>query len=165
MIAIRPETPGDIPAIRQVIEAAFGQTAEVVLVDKLREDGDLVLSLVAEDGGVVVGHVGFSRLYVEDENDRFAALALAPLAVVPSHQGEGIGSSMVAKAHDMLRRMGEKLVVVLGDPDYYERFGFQRDLAQGFESSYQGDALMALALDGAAPRTGELRYAFAFTEL
>ena len=165
MIVIRPEVPADAGPIRQVIEAAFGQTAEVVLVDQLREDGDLVLSLVADDGGTVVGHIAFSRLQVEDEKDRFAALALAPLAVHPSRQGKGIGSGMVAKGHDMLRQMGEKLVVVLGDPDYYERFGYRRELAQGFESSYQSDALMALTFDGAVPRTGQLHYAFAFTEL
>jgi putative acetyltransferase len=165
MIAMRPETPADIPAIRRVIEAAFGQTAEVVLVDQLRDDGDLVLSLVAEDAGVVVGHIAFSRLEVEDAAARFDALALAPIAVHPSRQGEGIGSGLVRTAHDMLRQRGEHLIVVLGDPDYYQRFGYDRERAEGFESSYQSDSLMALALDGAAPRSGQLRYAFAFTEL
>jgi putative acetyltransferase len=165
MIEIRPEIAADIDALRQVVTAAFGQTAESLLVDDLRESGDLVLSLVAVDQGSVVGHVGFSRLLVEDGPGSFDAVALAPLAVHPDHQNQGVGKKLVLAAHDILSGTGELLSVVLGDPDYYGRFGYRRDLAAGFESAYQSDFLLALGFGDGAPRTGLLRYAPAFAEL
>jgi len=82
---IRDEEPGDLPAIRAVVEAAFGQRQEADLVDRLRADGDGVLSLVAVDGGKVVGHVLFSEMTAP-----FRALALAPVSVVPERQRSGI---------------------------------------------------------------------------
>ena len=165
MIVIRPELPLDGEAIRHVIDAAFKQSAESILVDRLREDGDLVLSLIAEEDGVIVGHIAFSRLTVEDDDSRFPAVALAPLSVHPSCQGAGIGGSLVTAAHEMLRGRGERLAVVLGDPDYYARFGYRRDLAESFDSAYQSDELLAVAFADKPPRTGLLRYALAFAEL
>ena len=165
MIVVRPERPEDAEAIRQVVDAAFQQSAESILVDRLREDGDLVLSLVAEEDGAIVGHVAFSRLYVEDDDRRVPAVALAPLSVERSHQGAGLGARLVADAHAILRGRGETLSVVLGDPDYYSRLGYRRDLAEGFDSAYQSEQLQAIALAGDPPRRGLLRYALAFTEL
>jgi putative acetyltransferase len=165
MIVVRPEQPRDFEAIRTVIEAAFRQTAEVILVDQLREDGDLVLSLVAEKDGTVVGHVAFSRLRIVNGQREYAAVALAPLAVRPEDQGAGIGGQLVSTAHALLRAAGERLSLVLGDPEYYGRFGYRRDLAEGFDSDYQSDALQALSFDEEPPQAGELRYAFAFAEL
>jgi len=161
MMSIRAATPRDRDAIRRVEEHAFGQQAEAGLVDALIGDGDTVLELVAVDEGQVVGHILFSRLYVRQGAKRFAAVALAPLAVEPTFHGTGIGGALVREAHLRLRQAGETLAVVLGDPAYYGRFGYSHERARTFESQYQGEALQALAW-GEAPEGGRLVYAAAF---
>jgi len=164
MMSIRAATPRDREAIRLVEEHAFGQHAEAGLVDALVGDGDTVLELVAVDEGQVVGHILFSRLHVQDGAKRFAAVALAPLAVEPSFHGTGIGGALVREAHVRLKQAGERLAVVLGDPAYYGRFGYSHARAAGFDSEYQGEALQALAW-GEAPESGRLVYASAFSAL
>lgn len=164
MIDIRPETAADAGSIREVADAAFRQTAEGLLIGALRESGDLVLSLVATDGAAIVGHIAFSRITVEGETP-FAAVALAPLGVHPDHWDKGIGGRLVLAAHDVLAARGERLSVVVGDPDYYSRFGYRRDLAEGFESGYQSDFLLAVAFADGVPSTGILRYASAFADM
>ena len=161
MISIRKATPRDRDAIRLVEEHAFGQQAEAGLVDAIISAGDDVLELVAEEEGAVVGHILFSRLQVEDGTARHPAVALAPLAVEPGFHGTGIGGALIRAAHARLKEAGETLAVVLGDPAYYGRFGYDRGRAAGFDSAYQGDALQALAW-GDAPETGRLVYAPAF---
>ncbi|RWL46238.1 MAG: N-acetyltransferase [Mesorhizobium sp.] len=164
MMSIRAATPRDREAIRLVEEHAFGQQAEAGLVDALVTGGDAVVELVAEEDGQVVGHILFSRLYVQNGGKRFAAVALAPLAVEPSFHGTGIGGALIREAHVRLKEAGETLAVVLGDPTYYGRFGYAHDRAAKFDSEYQGEALQALAW-GDAPETGRLVYATAFTAL
>jgi putative acetyltransferase len=161
MMSIRAATPRDRDAIRSVEEHAFGQQAEAGLVDALVGDGDTVLELVAVDEGQVVGHILFSRLYVQKGAKKFAAVALAPLAVEPSFHGTGIGGALVREAHLRLKQAGEKFSIVLGDPAYYGRFGYSHQRAEKFESDYQGEALQALAW-GEAPESGKLVYAPAF---
>lgn len=161
MMSIRAATPRDREAIRLVEEHAFGQNTEAGLVDALVAEDAAVLELVAEDDGVVVGHILFSRLYVRNGGATFPAVALAPLAVEPSFHGTGIGGALINEAHRRLKEAGEKLSVVLGDPAYYGRFGYSHDRAAGFASDYQGDALQALAWDD-APQTGTLQYAEPF---
>ncbi|RWL82165.1 MAG: N-acetyltransferase [Mesorhizobium sp.] len=164
MMSIRAATPRDREAIRLVEEHAFGQQAEAGLVDALVTGGDAVVELVAEEDGQVVGHILFSRLYVQNGGKRFAAVALAPLAVEPSFHGTGIGGALIREAHIRLKEAGETLAVVLGDPTYYGRFGYTHGRAAKFDSEYQGEALQALAW-GDAPDTGRLVYASAFTAL
>jgi putative acetyltransferase len=161
MMSIRAATPRDREAIRLVEEHAFGQKAEAGLVDALVSSGDAVVELVAEEEGQVVGHILFSRLYVEHAGREFPAVALAPLAVEPAMHGSGIGGALVREAHLRLKQAGETLAIVLGDPAYYSRFGYERQRAAGFESDYQCDALQALAW-GEAPEAGKLVYATAF---
>jgi putative acetyltransferase len=161
MMSIRAATPRDREAIRLVEEHAFGQRSEAGLVDALVADGDAIIELVAEDEGQVVGHILFSRLYVTQGRKKFAAVALAPLAVEPSFHGTGIGGALIREAHLRLKAAGETLSVVLGDPAYYGRFGYMHQRAAGFDSGYQGEALLALAW-GEAPETGRLDYASAF---
>jgi putative acetyltransferase len=161
MMSIRAATPRDREAIRLVEEHAFGQKSEAGLVDALIADGDAIVELVAEDEGQVVGHILFSRLYVTQGRKKFAAVALAPLAVEPSFHGTGIGGALIREAHLKLKAVGETLSVVLGDPAYYGRFGYTHQRAAGFDSGYQGEALQALAW-GEAPETGRLDYASAF---
>jgi putative acetyltransferase len=161
MIVIRDERPEDGTAIRAVVEAAFGQPLEADLVDRLREDRDSVISLVADDGGVLVGHVMFSRM-----NAPFRALGMAPVSVAPQRQRSGIGGRLIREGLDRARRNGWQAVIVLGDPDYYRRFGFDPALTQGFESPYAGPYLMAMPLGGAMPTSsGRLEYAPAFAGL
>lgn len=161
MMSIRTATPRDREAIRLVEEHAFGQQTEAGLVDALVAAGDAVIELVAEEDGQVVGHVLFSRLYVDTGRKQVAAVALAPLAVEPSFHGTGIGGALIREAHVRLKDAGETLAIVLGDPAYYGRFGYSHARAQKFDSDYQCDALQALAW-GNAPETGRLVYASAF---
>lgn len=162
MMSIRTSTPRDRAAIRLVEEHAFGQQAEAGLVDALVANGDLVLELVAEEEGAVVGHILFSRLIVRQGGNDYPAVALAPLAVEPDFHGTGIGGALVREAHLRLKEAGETLSVVLGDPAYYGRFGYQHERAAGFASDYQDEALQALAWVDDAPSTGSLVYAAPF---
>jgi putative acetyltransferase len=161
MMSIRAATPRDREAIRLVEEHAFGQQAEAGLVDALVAEGDAVVELVAEEDGDVVGHILFSRLYIQNGGKTVPAVALAPLAVEPDFHGTGIGGALVREAHIRLKDAGETIAVVLGDPAYYGRFGYTHERAAKFQSDYQGEALQALAW-GEAPETGRLDYAPAF---
>ena len=163
-VIIRPALPGDRPAIRALVERAFGTAAEADLVEALHHDGDVVLELVAERAGEVRGHVLFSRLGIESDEGTVDAVALAPLAVDPHHQREGIGTALMAEGHARLQARGEVLSVVLGDPAYYEKAGYRHARAAGFSSDYQGEALQALAFD-TAPEAGRLVYPRAFQAL
>ncbi len=154
---VRPATPEDFVAIRAVELAAFDGPAEADLVEALRPSGDVVLELVALHGDEMVGHVVFSRLLIRsDGREDVAAVALAPLAVAPTHQRRGVGGLLIAEAHGRLEAT-ECLSVVLGEPAYYGRFGYAHARAAGFDSDYQCEALQALAW-GDAPSTGRLVY-------
>ncbi|HEY4192253.1 MAG TPA: N-acetyltransferase [Mesorhizobium sp.] len=164
MMSIRAATPRDRDAIRLVEEHAFGQQAEAGLVDALIEGGDAIVELVAVEDGQVVGHILFSRLYVQQGGRKYPAVALAPLAVEHSFHGTGIGGALIREAHIRLKAAGETLSIVLGDPAYYGRFGYSHERAEKFESAYQGEALQALSW-GEAPQAGLLVYASAFEAL
>jgi len=158
---IRGETEPDRAAIRRVETAAFPTAAEADLVDRLRADGDLRLSLVAAEGEEIVGHVAFSVMTAP-----FRALGLAPVAVSPERQTQGIGSALIREGLRRVAAEGWEGVFVLGDPAYYERFGFDVGLASGFRCRYAGAHFMAEALGGALPvLTGEVDYAPAFAAL
>jgi putative acetyltransferase len=159
-LAIREETPADFAAIRAVNEAAFAGAQEADLVDALRRDGDLLLSLVADDGGVI-GHVAFSRMQVEGD----PAVALAPVAVLPAQHRRGIGTALIEDGLRRLKHVGETLVFVLGAPAYYGRFGFAAAPAARFETPYPGPYFQSLALSPGAPSSGAVRYARAFAGL
>lgn len=158
---IRTATAEDWRAIRAVETRAFGRPDEADLVDRIVADGDDVLELVAGLDHTAVGHILFSRLRIRTTQGNHPAVALAPVAVDPDLQNEGIGSMLIDAAHARLQRMGETLSVVLGWPAYYGRFGYTHARAAAFGSAYQGEALQALAW-GEAPMTGELIYPRAF---
>jgi putative acetyltransferase len=158
--AIRAETPADAAAIRDINCQAFGQPAEADLVEALRAGGYPRLSLVAERDGRVVGHIMFSDLPIVAAAGTVPALALAPMAVLPQYQRQGVGSSLVQRGLDRCRDAGHRVVVVLGHRAYYPRFGFSPELALRLESPYAGPSFMALelvagALDGV---TGRVEY-------
>ena len=146
---IRPETPADIPAIYTVNKRAFREReAEPRLVDALRESDAFVpgLSLVAEVDGKVVGHILFSRINITTENGNVPAIALAPMAVLPEYQGQGIGSELVRRGLEACREQGHSFVIVLGHPTFYPRFGFSAEAAKALECPWGdcGTAWMAL---------------------
>ncbi|MBL8669139.1 MAG: N-acetyltransferase [Alphaproteobacteria bacterium] len=163
-IRVRPAEPADGPEIRAVVKRAFGRCREAELVEGLRTDGDLALSLVADIVGLaVVGHVGFSRLAIMREAGEVGALALAPLAVLPGWQRRGVGGALVEHGIAACRRTDAAAIVVLGDPAYYPRFGFSAAAAATLSAPFKGAAFMALELrPGLLAGGGRLRYAPAF---
>ncbi len=163
VVTLRGEEFRDGTQIRDLLKVSFPSPAEALLVDRLRSDGDLVVSLVAEDAGVVVGYVAFSRVMVEGA-EPFPAVALAPLAVYTEYQQQGIATRLIQEGHACLAAMGETLCVVLGEPGYYTRFGYSNRRVARFESDYQSPYLMALSF-GSAPSEGRLVYPAAFTML
>lgn len=161
MVDIRDETPQDWKAVYQVISSAFLKSAEAELVQDLREAGDSVISLVAEEDGQIVGHVLLSKM-----DAPFPALALAPISVIPTRQRRGIGTALIMSAVNRARRESWAAIFVLGDPNYYERFGFDREAAAGFTSPYAGHHFMVLKLSPPLPATvGKLCHAPAFAAL
>ena len=158
---LRDEQPADRAAIWAVVHAAFGSAGEADLVDRLREDGDAVVSLVAVEGEAIVGHVLLSRMQAP-----FKALGLAPVSVRPDRQRSGVGSALVREGLARARADGWEAVFVLGEAAYYGRFGFDAETARGFASPYAGPHLMAVALMGRLPATsGRVDYAPAFAAL
>jgi putative acetyltransferase len=153
MVTIRGENAAnadEFSAIRSVNEVAFGGLEEADLVDKLRTEDDVLISLVAELDQRVVGHVLFSRMWIETTSGRVAAVALAPVAVLPEHQRQGIGRQLIGYGLDWLRDRGERIVIVLGHPAYYPRFGFSSEKARPLESPFSGDSFMAMELSSGA---------------
>lgn len=163
-VQIRLEEPRDRDAVRDLLAACFPGFGEADLVDQLRRDGDIVLSLAAEDEGVVIGYVAFSRLKIEGGEGTSPAVALAPLAVYTEYQSQGVATRLVREGHACLAYMGEKLAVVLGEPGYYGRFGYSHRRAAHFDSQYQSPYLMAISFGG-APWEGRLVYPAAFSVL
>jgi len=158
---VRSERHGDATTIASIITQAFGRADEARLVARLRADGTAAISLVAVFGGDLVGHVMLSPMSAP-----FPALGLAPLSVLPIHQCMGIGTALVEAGLKQAKEQGWDGVFVLGDPHYYERFGFCASLARGFSSPYAGPHFMALSLGGDLPATiGEVFYASTFGDL
>jgi putative acetyltransferase len=132
-VKIRVETATDLPAIREINEQAFGRKLEADLVDAIRASDRFVpeLSLVAEEGAELVGHVLLS--YVDLEPGSHQVLQLGPLAVRPPHQRRGIGSALMTEALRICEERAEPLVMIEGNPAYYGRFGFRRSQELGIE--------------------------------
>ncbi|MFC9387909.1 GNAT family N-acetyltransferase [Streptomyces venezuelae] len=161
----RQETVEDVPAVRPLVAAAFGSEAEADLVDALRRDPGAWLpglSYVAEaSDGSVAAHALITRCRV----DGVPVAALAPVSVAPAHQRTGAGQAVVRAVLDAARLRGEPLVLVLGHPEYYPRFGFVRASEYGIRPGFEvpDEAMMALVLDGSVPvPSGTIAYPAAF---
>ena len=127
---IRPERPGEEAIIASLIDRAFALAehsdgTEVAIVERLRTAGALTLSLVAEDGGVVIGHAAFSPVTIDGRD--LGWFGLGPVAVDPDRQQVGVGAKLIEQGLAQLRHRGAKGCVVLGEPSYYRRFGFRAD--------------------------------------
>lgn len=153
-VRIRQESPSDVAAIEAVTIAAFENAVhtnhtEQFIVNALRKAGQLSVSLVADDDGLVIGHVAVSPVSISDAAPGW--YGLGPMSVVPERQGEGIGSRLMGKALDILREFGAAGCVVLGDPGYYSRFGFNADSSitlPGVPPEY----FQAISFTGSLPR-------------
>lgn len=161
---IELENAGHHAGIDAVTRAAFAAGDEAELIERLRADGSVRLSLVAVDDERVVGHVMFTTLHVVVDGRLVDALCLAPVSVLPQYQGRGIGSILIREGLARSKALGCEAVVVLGHAAYYPRFGFSAALASKLAAPFAGEAFMALELvEGAlAGDAGEVVYPPAF---
>ena len=151
MITIRTETPADQNAVRRLNERAFEQPAEAGVVDALRTACPDYTGFVAENHGLVIGHILFTPAVLT--HCARVGMGLAPMAVLPEHQRQGIGSKLVRYGLAALERTGYPFVIVLGHPEFYPRFGFEP--ASRYQLSSQWDnvpdeAFMIRVFDPAA---------------
>ncbi|HRZ87737.1 MAG TPA: N-acetyltransferase [bacterium] len=163
MITVRPENPQDITRVRQINESAFETLAEAYIVDAVRRDCPDAISLVAEDAGAVVGQILFSPAAIESAGRNVVGMGLGPVAVLPERQRQGIGSKLISRGLEILRERGCPFVVVLGYPEYYSRFGFERASQHGLSCQWEGvpdDIFLVMVTDPAAMKgvSGAIRY-------
>jgi putative acetyltransferase len=159
-IVIRGESQEDGEAIRALLNSAFGGSAESSLVDRLRESKELVLGLAAEADGQIVGYIALSALKSPER-----ALALAPVGGVPSHQRRGVGGKLIEEALKLARAEGWRMIFVLGEPEYYGRFGFTTQCAARFDCEYAGPYFHALQLTEDSAAADPVVYSAAFADL
>jgi len=151
VVEIRTERPEDSAAISQVHTRAFGGAVEAKLVQLICEREKGVIALVAASEGTVVGHILFSRVTIDNSAQSFNGIGLAPIAVLPEYQRMGIGSKLIGERLQQCKQSGYDAVVVLGDPNYYSRFGFLRAADFGLQNEYGvHDEFMVLPLHGGA---------------
>jgi len=162
MTSIRAEEPQDVQAVRKVNLEAFGRPQEAEVVDALRRECAEMLSLVAVVQGRVVGHVLFSPTTLEGKDGTAEGMGLAPVAVLPEYQEQGIGSALVRTGLAQLQSTPCPFVIVLGHPDYYRRFDFEPASRYGIRSEWDvpDEAFLILMLDEAAMQgmSGVARY-------
>ena len=157
MELIRPEAEGDAVAVRRVHITAFPTIAEADLVERLRVGGKAVIALVALDGDNIIGHILFSPIALEPLAGT-VGLGLAPVAVLPDHEKHGVGRRLIQNGLAECHRWGAGFVVVIGDPPYYGRFGFEPAAKYGLRSEFDaGDSFMVFKLESSAlPPPGTL---------
>lgn len=154
-LAVRPEEPGDADDVLLVNERAFGGPAEAALVAALRGLPDAI-SLVAALDDRIVGHILFTPVRIDGVEPEVSAAGLAPLAVLPEHQRRGIGSQLVRAGLEACRARGHCVIVVVGHPEYYPRFGFIPGSSKGLEYEHpvSPGAFMVLELEAGTLRHG-----------
>ncbi|MBU1182187.1 MAG: N-acetyltransferase [Proteobacteria bacterium] len=163
MINIRIENQEDILQVRSLNEQAFEQPVEAGIVDKLRQARTDFISLVAEDGKIIVGHILFTPVVIEESERKLQGMGLAPMAVMPNRQRQGIGSMLVNRGLEILKEQGCPFVIVLGHPKYYPRFGFEPASRHNLKSQWEGvpdEAFMIAVFDSNLMRNsgGVARY-------
>ena len=156
---IRVALQSDKPAIQELNTRAFGQEDEARIIRQLEADGDVIIQLVAEMEGRIVGHILFYSLGVRG---RLGCAGLGPMSVDPWVQKEGIGRQLVTHGLAMLHEAGCAIVFVLGHDWFYPKFGFTLEATEPFQSRYKGPHLLAVRLRGGPPMSGELLFPEAF---
>ncbi len=137
MIKIREEQPEDVKKIRELNIHAFGQNQEADIVDNLRKNCPDIISLVAIMEDQVVGHILFSPVIIQSGEKTLKGMGLAPMAVLPEYQRQGIGSTLVYAGIEELKKRNCPFVIVLGHEEYYPRFGFERASAHGIKCEWE----------------------------
>lgn len=152
MIEVRPERPGDAAAIRRVNDEAFGQVHESRIVDAVRQAGHAAVSLVAVDGPRIVGHILFTPMSMASHDAHVVVMGLGPMAVLPERQRQGVGTALVQAGLRECIRSGCHVVVVIGHPEFYPRFGFAPAHRHGLRSEYDvpDDVFMVVELASGA---------------
>ena len=167
-LQIRDEQQKDWAAVRTVNEAAFATPAEANLVVALREQAQPIISLVAEIADTIVGHIMFSPVMLNSHSE-LKIMGLAPMAVLPDYQHNGVGSALVRAGLAECQQLGYGAVVVLGHPEYYPRFGFTPAVRFGIDCEYDvpEEAFMALELQTSylSDAAGKIKYHQAFASL
>lgn len=171
-LTLRPETISDKAAIYELIQLAFEQEEESKLVDRLREDESYIpdLSLVAVLEAQIVGYILFTKIVIQnDQGVAHPSLAIAPMAVLPAHQKQGIGGLLIRMGLASAKDLGYTSVIVLGHKDYYSRFGFVPAEKWNIQTHYEvpSEYFMALELkpNGLASVSGMVKYAKPFEML
>lgn len=162
---VRSQEPADAIAVRAVNEAAFGSAVEADIVDAIQRQEDGSVSLVADSRGSVLGHILLSPVSLRGYPE-LRLMGLGPMAVLPTHQRQGIGSALVRHGLDRCKAMGCDAVVVLGHPEYYPRFGFVPASRYGVRCEYDvpDEVFMLIELrpGSLAGVSGEVLYHDAF---
>ncbi|MBT3213036.1 MAG: N-acetyltransferase [Deltaproteobacteria bacterium] len=165
---IRAEKEKDCDAVYNVNERAFETSAEAKLVDILRAQADPVISLVCEENLEIVGHIMFSPVILSGHPE-LKLMGLAPMAVAPEHQCKGFGSALVMAGLEQCRQLSYAVVVVLGHPLFYPRFGFSPASGFGIKSEYKvaDEVFMAIELQSEilSAKTGTIKYHAAFSSV
>jgi putative acetyltransferase len=160
-IKIRKEEAKDIPAVREIVSATFPTDAESKLVDALRENSKVKISLVAVNGEEVLGHILFSPVTTAPPGNA-RGNGLAPVAVRPDVQSQGIGSKLIREGLRRCKELGFDYCVVLGDPEYYQRFGFERARPFGIRNEYGVDEEFMIMYFSERRAAGLVQYASEF---
>ncbi|QJR80677.1 N-acetyltransferase [Alteromonas pelagimontana] len=163
ILTIRPEQPEDISEIREIIKLAFKNAPfsnhkEHRIVDELREEGRLILSRVAEEDGKMIGHIAVSPVTISSGAKKW--FGIGPVSVIPEWQSKGGGSKLIQSTVELLKETGAKGCVLLGDPAYYQRFGF-RPIAGLYYPDVPATHFLGAVFEGEAP-VGEVSYPSAF---
>lgn len=165
---VRPEKESDWDAVQAVNVSAFETQSEANLVDALRDQVQLVVSLVAEENGEVIGHIMFSPVSLLGHPE-LRIMGLAPMAVSPKHQRQGVGAALVLAGIDICKQLGFGAIVVLGYPEYYTRFGFLPSSRFGLGCEYQvpEEVFMAMELQPGYLRdaVGTIKYHATFSSV
>jgi len=160
---IRDAAPREYAAIRQVIRHAFERNDEADLVEQLRADGDVLVELIEGDDIGISACILYSPLAIERGGETLAAAALAPVAVLPAFQRQGLGGELIRAGNARCAALGLAAIIVLGHADYYPRFGFNAAATESLDAPFSGPHFMALELrPGALKGGGIVRYAKAF---
>ena len=140
---IREESKADIDQIAEILKKAFNSIDEAKIVDSLRINKKLIISLVCELNGVIVGHIAYSPIFIDQE---IVGIGLAPVAVLPDNQKQGIGSELIRQGNSIALSKGYEKIFVLGDPDYYFRFGFKLAKEYNYYSKFdpEGNHFMVM---------------------
>ena len=174
MLLIREEIDQDYNSVNKVIEQAFREVEESdqmehFLVNRLRHSDAFIpkLSLVAEIKGGIVGHILLTKIDIESDTNSTPSLLLAPIAVTPKYQNQGIGSQLITEAHKKAIKLGYTSIVLLGHASYYPRFGYKRAIDYGIEFPFEVPYENAMAIElipyALQQTNGVIKFSKAFT--